>query len=161
MKKQLKSFCNAFKGFFLALKSEGHLRFHFIAAIYVIIFSFFFDLSVTQWAVVILLIAGVLSAELFNTALEKLCDKVTTEYSKRIKSVKDISSTAVLVFAVSALVIAFLFYFINTDKISYIALYLLKNPVLLILFVLSLIISVVFIFTGFRGIAKLFCKSKK
>ena len=155
MKKQLKSFCNAIKGFLSALKSEGHLRFHFIAAIYVIIFSFFFDLSITQWAVVILLIAGVLSAELFNTALEKLCNKVTTEYSERIKLVKDISSTAVLVLSTSALVIAFLFYFTNTDKISYIALYLLKNPVLLILFVLSLIISVVFIFTGFRGIARL------
>lgn len=37
----------------------------------------------------------VLIAELFNTSIEKLCDRVTSEYDIHIKSVKDISSAAV------------------------------------------------------------------
>ncbi|MCH5303353.1 MAG: diacylglycerol kinase family protein [Ruminococcus sp.] len=160
MRKQLKSFKNAVDGFLHALKSEGHLRFHFIAAIYVTVFSFFFDLSCVKWAVVIMLITGIICAELFNTAIEKLCDKIETQYNEQIKFVKDVCAAAVLVLSIPAVIIAFLFYF-DIEKITFISLYLLNNPLLLILFILSLIISVAFICTGFRGIARLFVKFKK
>ena len=133
--KQLKSFKHAFNGIWLALKEEGHLRFHFVAAFYVIIFSFWFDLSAVKWVIVIFLIASVICAELFNTALERLSDKVSPEYDKNIKFVKDLSAAAVLVLTASAVVTAFLFYFVELDKIGKIANYMLSNPWLLILFI--------------------------
>lgn len=160
MKIQLKSFKNAFSGFFSALKEEGHLRFHFVAAVYVIIFSFWFNLSALKWAVILLLISGIIAAELFNTAIENLSDRITEEYDEKIKIAKDTGAAAVLILSVSAVIIAFIFFF-DLEKIYALAFYLLRNPLLLILFIISLIISIVFILAGPKGIKRFFTKSKK
>lgn len=160
MKIQLKSFKNAFSGFFSALKEEGHLRFHFVAAVYVIIFSFWFNLSALKWAVILLLISGIIAAELFNTAIENLSDRITEEYDEKIKIAKDTGAAAVLILSVSAVIIAFIFFF-DLEKIYALAFYLLRNPLLLILFIISLIISIVFILAGPKGIKRFFTKNKK
>ena len=144
MKKQLKSFKAAFVGILSAIKSEGHLRFHLVAAFYVIVFSFFYNLSKAQWAVVLLLIGAIIAAEFFNTAIENVCDLVTKEYNERIKIAKDVSAAAVLVLSIVAVAAAFIFYF-DLQRIQFIAMFFLARPWLLILFVISLIMSVVFI----------------
>ncbi len=136
------------------------MRFHLVAAVYVIVFSFFFDLSVTEFAVVALIIGAVISAELINTALERLCDRVTTEFDTNIKYIKDVCAAAVLVLAAAAIAVAFLIFF-DIKKITAIALNIINNPLLLILFILSLIISVVFIWLGPIGIKQLITKDKK
>ena len=46
MKKQIKSFKSAFKGFCSAVKSESHMRFHLVATFYVFVFGCFYDFSV-------------------------------------------------------------------------------------------------------------------
>lgn len=148
MRKQLKSFKAAFVGIGYAIKSEGHLRFHLVAAFYVIAFSFFYDLSKIQWAVLLLLIGAILAAELFNTAIENACDLVTDEYDKRIKIAKDCSAAAVLILSIAAVVVAFIFYF-DISKIQYIFKFFISRVWLLILFLFSLIISVAFI-GGFK-----------
>ncbi|MBR1731001.1 MAG: diacylglycerol kinase family protein [Ruminococcus sp.] len=144
MKKQLKSFRAAFVGIWDAVKSEGHLRFHLVAACYVIAFSFFYDLSKAQWAILLLLIGAIIAAELFNTAVENVCDLVTKEYNEHIKTAKDVSAAAVFVLAVFAVAVAFIFYF-DIERIQYIIQFFISRVWLLILFVFSLIISVVFI----------------
>ena len=145
MKKQLKSFKAAFSGVFNAVRSEAHLRFHLVAACYVIVFSiFFYNLSAAQWVVLLLLIAAVIAAELFNTAVENVCDLVTKDFDKRVKAAKDASAAAVLVLSAAAVAAAFIFYF-DLEKIRFIALFFVSRPPLLILFVLSFIISVAFI----------------
>lgn len=144
MKKQLKSFKAAIDGVCHALKSEAHLRFHLVAGIYVLVFSVFFDLSRTQWALVVFLIFAVLAAELFNTAVESLCDKVTRKNDPLIKIAKDASAAAVLTLACASVAVGFLIYF-DVPKITRAILFFTNRPFLLILFVFSLIISVVFI----------------
>ena len=144
MKKQLKSFKAAFVGIYNAVKSEGHLRFHLVAAFYVIVFSLFYDLSKAQWSILLLLIGAIIAAELFNTAVENVCDLVTKDYDRHIKNAKDCSAAAVLVLSAAAVVVAFIFYF-DIAKIQYIIQFFISRVWLLILFVFSLIISVVFI----------------
>lgn len=160
MRKQIKSFKNAFCGISSALKTESHLRFHFIAAFYVILIGFWFNLSALKWAVILLLISGVIAAELFNTSIERLSDSITEEYDENIKIAKDAGASAVLVLSISAVITAFLFFF-DLKKLYALALYLLRNPLLLILFFISLIISVVFIWAGPEGIKQVFKKNKK
>ncbi len=144
MKKQLKSFKAAFEGFFDSVKSEGHLRFHLVASFYVILFSFFYDFSAAQWAVLLLLIGAIFSAELINTAIENACDRITGEIDPKIKAAKDASAAAVLVLAIFAVAIAFVFYF-DLGKLYEIYLFFINRVWLLILFAISLIMSVVFI----------------
>ena len=144
MRKQLKSLKAAFEGFFNSVKSEGHLRFHLVAAFYVILFSFFYDFTAAQWALVLLLIGVIIAAELVNTALENACDAVTEDYNPFIKAAKDACAAAVLVLSVFAVIIAFILYF-DLDRFYAIYLFFINRVWLLILFVVSLIMSLVFI----------------
>ena len=110
MKKQILSFFYAVRGVGDAIIDETHLRFHLVAAFYVLLFSPFFELSKTQYAVLILLIAAIISAELVNTAVEDVCDAMTRERKELIRLAKDIAAGAVLVLALGAVVVAVLFF---------------------------------------------------
>ena len=73
------------------------MRIHTVAALYVLFFSVFFRFTPAEYGVLILTIGSVLSAELFNTAAEDLCDFVSPGFAERIGSVKDLAAGAVLV----------------------------------------------------------------
>ena len=125
MKKQILSFFYAVRGVGDAIIDETHLRFHLVAAFYVLLFSPFFELSKTQYAVLILLIAAIISAELVNTAVEDVCDAMTRERKELIRLAKDIAAGAVLVLALGAVVVAVLFFWnaegwlVAEEKVNY------------------------------------------
>lgn len=58
------------------------------------------------WAAVMLASAGVLAAELFNTALEALADHLHPEQHPRIRIVKDCAAAGVLIAALGAVAVA-------------------------------------------------------
>ncbi|MEF9968111.1 MAG: diacylglycerol kinase family protein, partial [Longicatena sp.] len=47
----------------------------------------------------------VITTEIINTCIEKICDVYTTEFDERIKSIKDVSAGAVLFAATVSLVL--------------------------------------------------------
>ena len=102
------AFVDAARGLTRASRSEKHLKFHWIAALGVIVFSLFVGLDAQHWPVLILSMGAVLSAELFNTAVEKLCDRLHPERHPEIGLVKDISAGAVLITALAALAVGLL-----------------------------------------------------
>lgn len=144
MKKQLNSFGCAIKGFFGAVCSEGHLRFHLVAAAYVLIFASFYNFTAAQWAVLIILIALVISAELFNTAIENTCDAVTKEQNEHIGHAKDMAAGAVLVPAAAAAAVGVMFFW-NLEVIKSIVAYFTQNIPMLILLIVSAALSVLFV----------------
>lgn len=145
LKKQAKSFAYAIKGLISVFKTESHMRFHLVAAIYVLFFcAKFYYLGSAQWAVLILTILSVMGAEIINTALERLCDTVTTEYNKDIKFIKDISAGAVLLSAISAVAIAFVILF-RVDVFKYIVFYYSRHILSLVLLLLTVIVAVAFV----------------
>lgn len=157
MKKQLKSFGCAIKGFFGAVCSEGHLRFHLVAAVYVLVFSSFYNFTAAQWAVLIILIALVIAAELVNTAIEDTCDAVTTEQNEKIGRAKDMAAGAVLVLSIAAAAIAVIFFW-NLEVIKNIFAYFSQNTPMLILLIISAVVSVLFIAISPAKIIKKFKK---
>ena len=106
----LNSFKYAFSGLFSALKSEKNLQIHAIISILVIIAGFLFKISVTEWLVILLCIALVISAELLNTAIEKLSDFVCSQKKSEIGLIKDISAAAVVVCAVISVVVGLIIF---------------------------------------------------
>lgn len=60
------------------------------------------------WALVGAMVSLVLAAELFNTALEQICDHLHPEQHPNIKIVKDASAGAVLLLSVGSLWVALL-----------------------------------------------------
>ena len=148
MKKQLKSFGFAIRGFVGAVCDEGHLRFHLVAAVYVLVFSLFYHFSTVQTAVLVILIALVIAAELFNTAIEKACDAITKEQNEYIQRAKDISAGAVLILSVAAVIVAVIFFW-DIEVIKSIFAYFAANIHMLIILIISGVLSTLFVIFGF------------
>ena len=140
MKKQLLSFWYAIYGIPGALKTEAHLRFHIVAAVFALVFAGICGFSVERFAILTVLIGAVIALELVNTSIEHACNSVTREYNAQIKLAKDLAAAAVLVMAAAAIAVAALF-FINAESWNnmraFFAAYPLSAVVLAILALLS------------------------
>lgn len=93
------------------IKSENNFQFHFVFSILVLIFSVFLKIDKNEWFWVILCIFLMFASEAFNTAIEKLCDRITLEHDTKIGLIKDISAAGVLLIAIFSILIG-LFIFI-------------------------------------------------
>jgi diacylglycerol kinase len=105
IRSRLQSFVYAFNGLKIMLRGEHNSRIHLLAAIIVIIAAWMVNVSSTEWLLLIVVIGSVFVAELFNSALEYLADQVSSEKNAGIKRAKDLAAAAVLVSALTALVV--------------------------------------------------------
>ena len=156
MKSLIKSFGYAFSGIFEALRYERNMRIHFVCMMYMYSFLFvydFFEITRTQVAVIFLANMAVVAAELVNTAVERTVDLASEEYTKNGKIAKDTAAGAVLVCAIFAVAtgIAILG---QPEAFSQMLLYYREKPVMLVIFILSIIPATVFIFKGFGKASK-------
>jgi len=108
IRKMLRSFRYALRGVYILFRSENNARFHLLAAFAVIVTGICLGISPWEWAAVMLCIFGVLSAEAFNTALEKLCDRFFPERDPAIGAVKDLAAAAVFFAAAGSVIVGFL-----------------------------------------------------
>ena len=99
------SFRFAFRGIWYCLKSERNFRIHLVAACYVLFFSRFYGFSRSETVVLLLTISLVIAAEMINTAIERLVDMLSPSYNPLARLAKDIAAGAVLIFALTAVVI--------------------------------------------------------
>jgi diacylglycerol kinase len=116
MKKIIKSFSYALGGLQHTLVHEQNFRIELFCAFVTIGCAFIFNINKLEWFVVVINIAAVLTAELFNTAIENLCNIIHKTTHPIIKIVKDVSAAAVVITALCALVcgcIIFIPYFLN------------------------------------------------
>jgi diacylglycerol kinase (ATP) len=104
MKKFIRGFGYAFNGLGYAAKTQLNFRVHLVASLLAIFMGYALHISVNEWLWIILCIAIVLMAELFNTALEFLVDLVSPNYNELAGHVKDIAAGAVVVAALFALI---------------------------------------------------------
>ena len=103
---RLKSFAYAAQGLRTLLREEHNAWLHLLAAVGAIVLGCVLNVSSMEWVAIVLCICLVFAAELFNTALETLCDFVSPERQQAIKKVKDLSAAAVLITAAGALATA-------------------------------------------------------
>lgn len=104
------SFKYAFEGLLAALKEEPNLKFHFLAALLVLLLSFVLNISKTDFLIVILVIGLVISIELTNTAIEVVVDRFVESEHPGAKLAKDISAGAVLVAAITSVVVGIIIF---------------------------------------------------
>jgi diacylglycerol kinase len=119
MRKFLKSVSHACNGINVTFKSERNFRIHLLLMLLAMGIGIYLSLSVLEWCIIIFATGFVLSAELFNTALERLGDEIATgKQSVPIKNVKDMAAGGVLISAITALIIGILILLIPfIDKI--------------------------------------------
>lgn len=116
MKTLIKSFGYAFRGIFSTF-AERNFRIDVAAAAAVSVFACLYGVSKTEWVVLFIIFAAVMSAESFNTSLERLCDTVTKEKCEGIRKAKDLAAGAVLIKALFA-VLSAIFIFSDAEKLG-------------------------------------------
>ena len=70
-----------------------------------IILGFVYHINGLEWILIICILGFILSIELINTAIEKVCDAITTEYNPLIKIAKDCGSGATFVIFIVAIIL--------------------------------------------------------
>lgn len=102
MNKFFRGFKYAFAGIVAAVRSELNMKVHCVVAVCVVLAGWLFQISGFEWIACLLCIGLVISAEMVNTAVEKMCNKFSPEKSEEIRFVKDVAAGAVLVCAIAA-----------------------------------------------------------
>jgi diacylglycerol kinase (ATP) len=103
-----RSFRYAFSGWWFVIRTQRNAWIHAVISVAVIIVSFWLGLGERDWAVIMVAIAMVWTAEFLNTALEAVVDLASPEQNKLARVGKDVGAAAVLIAAVSAALIGFL-----------------------------------------------------
>lgn len=111
----ISSFNFAVQGIISAIKTERNMKFHYLAAVLVLIISLFMDFTRVEFMLLFFAITFVVACEMINTAIERTVDLVVQEFNPIAKYVKDVSAGAVLISSMNALVVAYLLFY---DRIS-------------------------------------------
>jgi diacylglycerol kinase len=92
----LKGFLYAFNGLVVFFRHERNGRIQLLVAVVVVLLGWGCRISTAEWIVLLGSIATVLSFEMINSSIEKLCNLVHPKYHPAVKTIKDISAGAVL-----------------------------------------------------------------
>jgi undecaprenol kinase len=95
----------ALAGLLHAVRAENSFKVQVIVFVAVVVALAVVKPGPLWWALVMLAGAGVLAAELFNTAIEHLADHLHPEAHPSIRVVKDCAAAAVLVAAMGAIAV--------------------------------------------------------
>ena len=95
-------FEDAFRGFKQGVRGQSSFFAHFFAAALTIAAGIVLGVSLTEWCLLLLCIAGVLTTEMFNSALESMAKAITHEPCPLVGGALDIGSGAVLIASIGA-----------------------------------------------------------
>lgn len=143
----LRSLKFAVKGIVYAIKNERNMRIHTIATIYVIVFSMFFNMSLTEYVILTLIIGLIMMAEMFNSSIENLIDLCSKDYNSTAKAAKDIAAGGVLIVCIGAFISGI---FLFSDGNAYIRMwkFFSSYPLCLLLLMLFSYLSYLYVFVG-------------
>ena len=105
---RIAAFGHAFRGWWHVLKTQHNAWIHSVFATLVILIGLWVGLKPLDWAVIVLTIAMVFTAEFINTAIEAVVDLASPENHPLAKVGKDVGAGAVLVAALAAVLIGLL-----------------------------------------------------
>jgi diacylglycerol kinase len=109
LQSRARSFGYAFSGWWYVIRTQRNAWIHTVVSAAVILVSLWLRISSTQWALIVLAIAMVWTAEFINTALEAVVDLASRHEQHVLARVgKDVGAAAVLIAAGASAVIGLL-----------------------------------------------------
>lgn len=100
-----RSFLFAVQGFRTAVRQERNIKVMLCGAIFAVTVGILLHLDPLSWAIIFVCCGVVISAELLNTAIEKVVDLVSPEFHPLAGQAKDIAAAAVWVLCVLVAVV--------------------------------------------------------
>jgi len=147
-RKLFESFNYAIEGFLYVLKTQRNMRLHFLAAIIALLLGFYYNFSKVELVILLLTIALVLIAEMFNTGVELVIDLITDEFHPLARIIKDIAAGAVFVASINAAFVGYLLFLTDfpVNRLQTTVDYIRANP-LHVTFISLIIVLVTVIFS--------------
>ncbi len=103
--KRVKSFAHAVRGLNIFIRSTQNAWIEVFFLIAVLFFGFYFNISSTEWMLVVFASGLVLTAEALNTAIEIHMDLTSPDHHPYARDTKDVAAGAVLIAALTAAII--------------------------------------------------------
>ncbi len=101
----LKSFGYAFEGLKVLFRDERNFRIHTVFAIFVPVIGLLLQISLIEHAIILTHIVLVITLEAINTIVEYILDVKYNEYNERVKVLKDVAASIVLIPAISSIIV--------------------------------------------------------
>lgn len=105
---RIESFRYAFAGIWYTLRTQRNAQIHVSIAVLILVVGIQLNLTLTEWAILVLTTGFVLTSEMLNTVAEAAMDYATTEFHPQVKVVKDVAAGAVLISAITAVIVGLL-----------------------------------------------------
>lgn len=85
---------------------ERNFQIQLLCFVIVCLAAYYFNVTESEWISILLVSSLVLCLEIINSAIEKMCNLITTEIKPEIKTIKDIAAGAVLIASIIAIFVA-------------------------------------------------------
>lgn len=105
---RIASFGHALRGWQYVLKTQRNAWIHSLTAALVVILGLWLKIGLHDWAILVLTIAVVFTAEFINTSIEAVVDLVSPQKHPLAKVGKDVGAGAVLIAALAGVLIGLL-----------------------------------------------------
>jgi diacylglycerol kinase (ATP) len=105
---RIRAFGHAFRGWWYVLRTQRNAWIHAIVTTLVVLVAAWLRLPFRDWAVLLLTIALVWTAEFINTALEAVVDLASPQHHPLAKVGKDVGAAAVLIAALISVLVGLL-----------------------------------------------------
>ncbi len=110
MRTFLRSVLFAMQGIKQFFSRDRNGKIQTVIGVLAITLGFTVSLSAFQWLLVLFCIGLVISLEMINSAIERYCDLITTDFHPGIKIIKDVAAGAVLVASIMSLIIGLIIF---------------------------------------------------
>ncbi len=108
IKSRAKAFGYAFSGWWHVIRTQRNAWIHALISVFVLLVGIWLKLPLKDWAFIVIAFALVWIAEFLNTALETVVDIASEENHPLARVGKDVGAAAVLIAALTAIVIGLL-----------------------------------------------------
>lgn len=105
---RIAAFGHAFRGWWHVLRTQHNAWIHSVVATGIVAMGLWLGLPARDWAVIVMTIAMVFTAEFINTAIEAVVDLSSPAHHPLAKVGKDVGAGAVLVAALAAALVGLL-----------------------------------------------------
>ena len=100
-----RKFQNGLRGWKLGSKGQSSFLVHLAGTLAIITLAIVLQMTTVQWCLLILCISSVLTAEFFNSAVERLARAVDDQYNEQLGAALDVAAGAVLAATVGAVLV--------------------------------------------------------
>ena len=107
---RFRSFVCAWDGVVSFFRCEHNAYVHFVLTVATVILGLYLGISGAEFIALVITMALVRAAEVFNTAIERSMDFISNENHPQIKIIKDLAAAAVLITATAAVVVGLIIF---------------------------------------------------